>query len=104
MITTVVFDLDDTLYDELEYCRSGFAAVAEFLAGPAGAPCAERIFAALWGQFTAGNHTKTFNAALDELGLSYDDELVRELVGVYRTHTPRIALPQDSRDVLWLLY
>ena len=32
MITTVVFDLDDTLYDEVEYCRSGFEAVAEFLA------------------------------------------------------------------------
>ena len=29
MITTVIFDLDDTLYDEAEYCRSGFAAVAE---------------------------------------------------------------------------
>ena len=100
MITTVVFDLDDTLYDEIEYCRSGFAAVAEFLADAAKAPSAERIFAALWGQFTAGNHTRTFNAALDELGLSYDDELVRELVGVYRTHTPRIKLPQDSRDVL----
>jgi putative hydrolase of the HAD superfamily len=100
MITTVVFDLDDTLYDEIEYCRSGFAAVAEFLAGPAEAPSAERIFAALWGQFTAGNHTKTFNAALDELGLSYDDKLVRDLVDVYRTHAPRIALPRDSRDVL----
>jgi len=32
MITTVVFDLDDTLYDEIEYCKSGFAVVAEFLA------------------------------------------------------------------------
>jgi len=32
MITTVVFDLDDTLYDELDYCRSGFRAVAESVA------------------------------------------------------------------------
>jgi len=32
MITTVIFDLDDTLYDEIDYCRSGFASVAEFLA------------------------------------------------------------------------
>jgi FMN phosphatase YigB (HAD superfamily) len=31
MITTVVFDLDDTLYDEIEYCRSGFTSVAEFI-------------------------------------------------------------------------
>jgi FMN phosphatase YigB (HAD superfamily) len=31
MITTVIFDLDDTLYDEIDYCKSGFMAVAEFL-------------------------------------------------------------------------
>ena len=32
MIKAVVFDLDDTLYDEIDYCRSGFAAVADSLA------------------------------------------------------------------------
>jgi putative hydrolase of the HAD superfamily len=100
MITTVVFDLDDTLYDEIEYCKSGFAAVAEFLADAFAAPSAEHIFSALWGQFTAGNHTRTFDAALDELDISYDDKLVRELVNVYRTHVPNIVLPRDSRDVL----
>jgi putative hydrolase of the HAD superfamily len=100
MITTVIFDLDDTLYDEIEYCKSGFAAVAEFIAKQSGAPPAERVFAALWGQFTAGNRTGTFNAALDELDLSHDDKRIGELVNVYRSHIPRITLPQDSRDVL----
>jgi len=110
MITTVVFDLDDTLYDEIEYCKSGFASVAEFLAnlpeprpssmGEGEAPPAERISAVLWEQFTAGNRTKTFNAALDVLGLSYDDELIGELIEIYRNHNPKIILPQDSRDVL----
>jgi FMN phosphatase YigB (HAD superfamily) len=32
MIKTVVFDLDDTLYDELDYCKSGFMAIAESVA------------------------------------------------------------------------
>ena len=121
MITTVVFDLDDTLYDEIEYCKSGFAVVAEFLAnlpearpssmGEGEAPPADpatasafdetrRIFAVLWEQFTAGNRTKTFNAALDELGIGYDDELIGELIEVYRNHSPKITLPQDSRDAL----
>jgi FMN phosphatase YigB (HAD superfamily) len=27
MITMVIFDLDDTLYDEIKYCKSGFKAV-----------------------------------------------------------------------------
>jgi len=100
MITTVVFDLDDTLYDEIEYCKSGFTAVAEFLAELPEAPPAERIFGALWEQFAAGNRTKTFNAALDELDISYNDKRIGQLVNVYRSHIPKITLPQDSRDVL----
>ena len=110
MITTVVFDLDDTLYDEIEYCKSGFASVGEFLANRS-EPCpssmcegesphAKHISAVLWEQFTAGNRTKTFNAALDELGMGYDDELIGELIETYRNHKPKITLPQDSRDVL----
>jgi len=100
MITTVIFDLDDTLYNEIEYCKGGFAAVAEFMANLPDAPPAERIFGALWEQFTAGNRTKTFNAALDELDMSYDDKLIGKLVNVYRNHIPAIKLPADSQDVL----
>jgi len=100
MITTVVFDLDDTLYDEIEYCKSGFTTVAEFLAEMPGFPPAVRIFGALWKQFTDGNRKNTFNAALDELDISYDDKRIGELVNVYRSHVPNIKLPRDSRDVL----
>jgi putative hydrolase of the HAD superfamily len=100
MITTVIFDLDDTLYDEIDYCRSGFASVCKRLAGLPGAPTANRIFEALWKQFSAGNRTKTFNAALDDLRIDCDDRLIAELVQLYRTHVPNITLPSDSRDVL----
>lgn len=100
MITTVVFDLDDTLYDEIEYCRSGFGAVADFLANERESPAAERIFDVLWEQFSAGNRKKTFDTALDELGLKHDDKLIEDLINVYRSHVPNLTLPQDSRDVL----
>ncbi len=100
MITTVVFDLDDTLYDELDYCRSGFRAVAEFVADSPYAPPAKRIFDSLWKHFTAGNRTKTFNAALDDLGISYDDEIIQKLIKTYRSHLPKISLPADSANVL----
>ena len=125
MITTVVVDLDDTLYDEIEYCRSGFAAVAEFLAGssgrsldfardacartaapacsPDGTPTAGLIFATLWDQFKTGNRSKTFNAALDELGIDYDKERIAELVGIYRNHVPAIPLPPETEQVLRML-
>lgn len=100
MITTVVFDLDDTLYDEIDYCKSGFSAVAEFLSSLPQAPSAQHISDALWQQFASGNRTRTFNTALDELSFSYDDNLIARLIEVYRNHTPKITLPQDSRDVL----
>jgi len=100
MITTVVFDLDDTLYDEIEYCRSGFASAAEFIANLPKAPPAPDIFDALWRQFTTGSRKNTFNTALDELGIRYNDGLIQELVKVYRDHVPKITLPADSRDVL----
>ena len=100
MITTVVFDLDDTLYDEIDYCKSGFAVVSEFLADLSESQSAECIFAALWDQFTAGNRSKIFNSALDALKIDYNEERIQELVGVYRNHIPKITLPTDSRDVL----
>jgi len=100
MLTTVIFDLDDTLYDEVEYCRSGFASVARFLADSPDRPTAERIFDCFWKQFKAGNRTKTFNAALDELGIAYDDKFIQEMIKTYRNHAPKISLPADSRDVL----
>jgi len=87
------------LYDEVEYCKSGFTSVSEFLADLPQMPPAESLFDAFWKQFTAGNRTKTFNAALRELGI-VDYKLIRQLIYVYRNHDPKITLPQESRDVL----
>lgn len=100
MIEIVIFDLDDTLYDEIDYCRSGFGAVAEFIAESQGIECSGGVFEAFWQQFTSGNHTKTFNFALEQLNIPYENEYIKKLVGVYRNHVPKIVLPDESRDVL----
>jgi len=100
MIKTIIFDLDDTLYDEIEYCRSGLRVVAEFVANLPGTPTAENILGAFWQQFTAGNRTTVFNEALDRLKINYDKKLIDELVKVYRNHFPKITLPEDCRDIL----
>ncbi|MDD5327720.1 MAG: HAD family hydrolase [Phycisphaerae bacterium] len=100
MITTVVFDLDDTLYDEIDYCRSGFKAAAESLSNMVDVLTPEEIFDSLWQHFIAGNHTRTFNAALDDFGISYDEELIQRTIEIYRDHEPPIELPADSAKVL----
>jgi putative hydrolase of the HAD superfamily len=102
MITTVVFDLDDTLYDEIDYCRSGFTVAAEFLSALPQMPSAKSIFEVFWQQFTSGNRTKTFNTTLEELSITAadSDKLITDLIEVYRNHVPTIILPAESRDVL----
>jgi len=100
MITTVAFDLDDTLYDEVDYCKSGFTIAARFLANLPGSPSADRIFDSLWKQFSAGNRTTTFNAACDQFGITYNNVLIQKLVQLYRHHIPKINLPDDSRNIL----
>jgi len=100
MISTVIFDLDDTLYDEVFYCRSGLKVVSEFLSNQAGACSSEQIWDCFWKHFSSGNRDKIFDTALEELGISYDDELIHKLVQIYRNHIPIIKLPPDSREIL----
>jgi putative hydrolase of the HAD superfamily len=106
MLTTVIFDLDDTLYDEIDYCRSGFRAVGRFLAQAGSLPTgceADDLYKTLWKHFCSGNRTQTFNAAMDEMKIDYDDEVVASLISVYRRHEPTLKLPDETRKALDLL-
>jgi putative hydrolase of the HAD superfamily len=100
MITTIIFDLDDTLYDEIDYCKSGFAAVADYLHNANPSISKQSFFNELWNQFQNKNRTRTFNAALESLNLPCDEDLIKQLVRLYRDHRPAIALPADSKTVL----
>ena len=99
MIGCIAFDMDDTLYDELDYYRSGLAAVASAIARDS--ELDERVvFETLWAVFIEGNHNTTFNETLDTLSITYDSDYIFKLVDVLRRHTPSISLPVDSRAVL----
>ncbi len=100
MIKTVIFDLDDTLYDEIDFCRSGFRAAAQHVASLSDAPSANEVFAVLWKCFITGACGSTFNLALAELGIPDDGRLLGKLIEIYRTHTPMLTLPPESRAVL----
>jgi putative hydrolase of the HAD superfamily len=100
VLSAVIFDLDDTLYDEIDYCASGFRAVARHLAGTTGRADEPGCFDALWEEFSSGNRKNTFDAALSRMGIDPDRSLVERLVEIYRTHEPEISLPGESRRVL----
>jgi HAD superfamily hydrolase (TIGR01549 family) len=83
----VVFDLDDTLYPEKDYVRSGFRAVSEHLGGG--------YEGALWSYFEKGL------PAIDELlrALGREDE-ASDALQAYRGHRPQIQLRSGAREML----
>jgi len=100
MITTVIFDLDDTLYDEIDFCRSGFRAVARSVAALSDYCPEDRVFDAIWQCFINGNRRSTFDRALANLGIGFDPSLIARLVEIYRTHVPTLTLPPETRRTL----
>jgi putative hydrolase of the HAD superfamily len=100
MISTVIFDLDDTLYDETDYCKSGFGAAAAYIAERFPGADAKGLYNSMWLAFASGNRTKAFNAALEAAGVNYDADCIATLVEVYRNHHPAISLPKESRMVM----
>jgi putative hydrolase of the HAD superfamily len=89
--TCIVWDVDDTLYLERDYVRSGFRAVGEALEASHGvAGFGEQA----WALFQAGVRGDTFNRAAEALGLT--DPPIGWMVEVYRTHRPHIRLCPDA--------
>jgi putative hydrolase of the HAD superfamily len=93
----VVFDIDDTLYLERDYVRSGFAAVGAWARAELGvADLSDRA----WAAFEAGVRGRILDEALTACGIRANGTLVPQLVDVYRSHTPTIDLLDDVRA--WL--
>lgn len=96
-VDVVVFDLDDTLYAEHDYVKSGFQAVSRWLEDTHGTP---GFFDASWELFTSGRRGKVFDEALAALKCDASSERVGECVRVYREHDPAITLFEDA---VWAL-
>lgn len=90
-LKAIVFDLDDTLYSEKEYVKSGYAAVAKFLANVKNAE--EK----LWKAF------EEKKLAIDDVLLSeniYSEELKQKCLEVYRFHQPNICFYDGVENML----
>ena len=92
-IKIVLFDLDDTLYDERTFVTSGFNIVATYLASKFGLD-KQQVFSAMMTVLTREGRGRIFDRVLLSYGL-YSPELVTELVNIYRSHLPQISLYPD---------
>lgn len=91
-IRAVVFDLDDTLYLEKDFVLSGYRAVAEKVLADFGVD----IEGALRARFEEGRRGDLFTPALAAAGIAATEEYVRQLVQVYRRHTPQLRPCLDT--------
>lgn len=84
----VVFDLDDTLYSEKQYIKSGYKAVASILGS-------ELYAEKLWKYFEQG--LPAIDMLLNELDCIEKKE---ECLNIYREHIPEISLYEGVSDLI----
>lgn len=88
-IAGVVFDMDDTLYLERDYVKSGFQAVAQFVREVVEP---EPVFEFLWSLFNRGVRGDTFNRMTERFPILGEKWDINDFVIAYRTHSPTISL------------
>jgi putative hydrolase of the HAD superfamily len=94
----VLFDLDDTLYPEIEFVKSGFREVARHLASKHNLDEGS-LFQQMLEILKRDGRGKIFDTLLENLGL-FTPERVRTLVDLYRSHRPSISLYPDTLPTL----
>lgn len=98
MIKAIIFDLDDTLYDETQFVKGGFKAVASYIAKNYNMDN-RKLYFLLLSILKKQGRGQTFDIALKELEL-YDKKLIQTLVEVYRAHPPKLLPYYDTITVL----
>lgn len=96
-VDAVVVDIDDTLYLERDYVRSGFDAVGRWAGPQLGI---DDFGARAWESFEAGTRGRIFDEVLATSGQGPHDAVITEMVARYRTHSPSIALTDDAQAAL----
>jgi len=87
---TIVFDLDDTLYDEIEFVKSGFLEIAKYFDN-------NEYYSYMLKVFYKEGSGRVFNSLIDRYDL---DVSLEKLIEIYRFHQPKISLPKESLNLL----
>jgi len=90
-----VFDLDDTLYLERDYVRSGFMHIGDVSRARYGV---DGVGEFAWSLFEQGTRGNTFDLIATQFSLP--SEAVRTFIEEYRNHDPRITLEPDALSYL----
>jgi putative hydrolase of the HAD superfamily len=95
----IVFDLDDTLYEEITYVRSGFKAVANYLYQTYKIETPEKIFRDFVQALEQQGRGRVFDSFLGKYNLS-KRKVIKKCLSVYRLHDPDIRLSVSGQSCL----
>ena len=96
-LKAIIFDLDDTLFLERDYVKSGFKAIASYCHQQFNLP-ALQSFNFLWTKFQNGDRGNLFDILIEEN--TSCSASVDELVRVYRKHKPDIQLIDGVENLI----
>ena len=95
----LIFDLDETLYPEESYVKSGYKAVAARLYEDKVLALSERqIYLSLEKSLKCGDRFRAFQNLLISQNC-FSKALLRQMIKWYRSHVPNISCYQDVLDV-----
>ena len=89
-IKVIIFDLDDTLYKENDFVKSGFKSVSEYVNDNFGISN-KKFYGLLVKTLKEKGRGKIFDIALKKYNI-FNKELVQKLINVYRGHKPEIKV------------
>lgn len=98
-IKALLFDLDDTLYDEKQFVKGGFTKVAEFIEDKIKID-KDLFYKILIEIYNEGIRGNIFNLALEKVNIVYDENIIRTMVKIYHEHNPKIKLDKGIRSLL----
>ena len=97
IVKAILFDLDDTLYLERDFVKSGFKSVASLIQNDNGID-KEVVYNRFWSIFNSGERKNIFDNYINEFGeINYT---INQLVNLYRSHVPNINLLPGIKEYL----
>lgn len=94
----IVFDLDDTLYDEKSFVYSGFSEVAKWISMFSNSSSIE-IFDHMVNELSINGRGKIFDNVLEKY-LQKTKKNIQKCISIYRLHKPDIKLDSEVVDLL----
>lgn len=92
---TVIFDLDDTLYNEIDFLKSAYKEISKEIANDVNAD-ALSIYKEMLTYFN--NEKNVFEVIIKKYNSTYYS--IQDLLDLYRSHLPKLELSEDKKKVL----